>query len=206
MSSIFEDFIEINEELNIEKCFINADKSILTLVQKGKVNFFETTNFKEFADNLGDDFSNIDICYPYYRSNICILVGKKNNEIFPYDEAILYDISKKEKIASIKLTLNSNDPNDKIYNIIIHQKIIFIVLFHKILMFYLMDLKLLYSFSDINGKEGFISINSTNKKIILAYVSNMNNKIIKIYKIWIKKRKKTNLIVYTQHILCCEFY
>ena len=205
MSSIFEDFIEINEELNIEKCFINADKSILTLVQKGKVNFFETTNFKEFADNLGDDFSNIDICYPYYRSNICILVGKKNNEIFPYDEAILYDISKKEKIASIKLTLNSNDPNDKIYNIIIHQKIIFIVLFHKILMFYLMDLKLLYSFSDINGKEGFISINSTNKKIILAHVSNMNNKIIKIYKIRIKKREKQNLIVYTQHTLCCEF-
>ena len=51
MINLIDDFIEINEELNIEKCFLNADKSILSLIQKGKVNYFDTNNFKEFADD-----------------------------------------------------------------------------------------------------------------------------------------------------------
>ena len=205
MINLIDDFIEINEELNIEKCFLNADKSILSLIQKGKVNFFDTKNFKEFADNLGDELSNIDICYPYYRSNICVIVGKKGNEIFPYDELSFYNIQTKEKIAKIKINYNPNDLEDKIYNVIIVENTLFIILHHKILMFYLIDLKLLYQFTDINGKKGFISINSIKEKIALAYISNMNNKIIKIYKIRMKNYEKKKKILYTQHTLCSDF-
>ena len=205
MNDFIDDFIEINEELNIEKCFLNEDKSILSLIQKGKVNFFDTKNFKEFADNLGDELPNIDICYPYYRSNICVIVGKKGNEMFPYDELIFYNIQTKEKIAKIKINYNPNDIEDKIYNITIVENTLFIILHHKILMFYLLDLTLLYQFSDINGKKGFISINSIKQKITLSYISNMNNKIIKIYKIRMKNYEKSKKILYSQHTLCSDF-
>ena len=175
------------------------------MIQKGKVNFFDTKNFKEFADNLGDELPNIDICYPYYRSNICVIVGKKGNEIFPYDELSFYNIQTKEKISKIKINYNPNDIEDKIYNITIVENTLFIILHHKILMFYLLDLTLLYQFSDINGKKGFISINSIKQKITLAYISNMNNKIIKIYKIRMKNYEKNKKILYSQHTLCSDF-
>ena len=75
---------------------------MLSVVQENKVNFFDTSNFKEFADNLGDTFNNISICLPLYRSQLCLLVGNRGNENFPYDQVSLWDFSREKIIAKIK--------------------------------------------------------------------------------------------------------
>ena len=70
-----DDFIEIYDDLNIENFSLNSDKKIITIIQKNKIKFFSTNNFKEFSDNLGDKFNNIKICLPIYSSEYVLIVG-----------------------------------------------------------------------------------------------------------------------------------
>ena len=55
------DLVDIAEEIHIKKVFTNSEKSIISVIQDQKVNFFDTSNYKEFADNLGDSFNAITI-------------------------------------------------------------------------------------------------------------------------------------------------
>ena len=184
---------------------------MLSVVQENKVNFFDTTNFKEFADNLGDTFNNISICLPLYRSQLCLLVGNRGNENFPYDQVSLWDFSREKIIAKIKIKFDDeNDEREKIYKLYANCKALFVVLRHKIILFNIITLKYITTFEDVDGNESHISFSSTRESnltphIVLVYVSNLNHKLIKINKINFDFTTSEGVILYSQHTLSTDF-
>lgn len=202
-----QDYVEISENITINKVFSNKDNSLISIVQNDKVNFFDTSEYKEFADRLGDSFANVSICLPLYRSHIVLIVGEKSNEEYPYNHICLYDLSMKQTIGKIELNLKENDNNDKIYNLYVNCKSLYVVLHHKILLFNIITLQYITTFYDVLGKTGLVSLNSIREENLtpyttLAYVSRLNPQIIKIYKI---KFTEGDLIYYSQHFLTTDF-
>ena len=62
--------MEYEEEISIDKCRMNSDYSILTIINKHKLNFFETNNFKEIADFSDKNTGYVSLAFPIHRSNI----------------------------------------------------------------------------------------------------------------------------------------
>ncbi len=203
------DLVDIAEEIHIKKVFTNSEKSIISVIQDQKVNFFDTSNYKEFADNLGDSFNDINICLPLYRSQICLLVGNQGNTVFPYDQVVIYDFSTSKQIASIKLRFD--DDTDRVHKLYANCKALFVVLKHKIMLFNILTLSYITTFEDVNGEDNLVSFGATREThltphITVAYVSNLNPKIIKINKVnFDKKTSENSSILYSQHILNTDF-
>ena len=201
-----DDFIEIYDDLNIENFSLNSDKKIITIIQKNKIKFFSTNNFKEFSDNLGDKFNNIKICLPIYSSEYVLIVGNKENKIFKYNSIIIYNLENEE--ISAKININLED-EEEIINLYLILENLFILTNDKIYYFDIVTLKLIYIFEDVKGNKNLVKISNDNLKIVLCYVSNLNPNVIKIIKIKFPERltlnKKNNQILYSQSLLTSDF-
>lgn len=193
---------EIEEIIDIDSCRLNSDLSIISVIQKHKTNFFETTNFKEITDGCNhNSFGIVTLAYPIHRSKIIIILGTKINPRFPQNIVHLYDIEKEESIGSIKIKLDPDMPEDEIINVILANSFIFLVTKNRILMFNLLTLEHEFTFEDVYGCEGCITTGYLEKKIVLCYVSNTNKAIVKVNKIKILK----NGLKYSQRFIATNF-
>ena len=189
------------EELSIDKCRMNSDWSILTIIQKHKLIFFETKTFKEIGDFSDKNTGIVTLAFPIHRSNIIIILGNKANLRFPENTVHLWDIQKQESIGSISIKIDPYIPDDLLFNVFLANTYLFICSRYRIYMFNLMTLDHEFTFEDVCGKEGCISIFYTEKKIFLSYISNTNQSIVKVNKIKILK----NGLKYSQRFLATNF-
>lgn len=193
---------EFEEIMNIDSCRMNSDLSILTVIQNNKVNFFETTNFKEITDGCNlTSFGIVSTAFPIHRSRIIIILGNKDNPRFQENTVHLFDIENQESIATIKIKLDPELPEDKIINVILANSYIFLVTKNRILMFNLMTLEHIFTFEDVYGCEGCVGVGFLERKIILSYVSNTNKSIVKVNKIKILKKG----LKYSQRFIATNF-
>ena len=200
-----DEFIEIYDDLNIENFSLNSDKKIITVIQKNKVKFFSTNNFKEFSDNLGDKLNNIKICLPIYSSEYVLLVGNKENKIFKYNSINIYNLENEEILAKININLEEEEEINNLYIILEN---LFILTNNKIYYFDIVTLKLIYIFEDVKGSKNLVKISNDNLKIVLCYVSNLNPNVIKVIKIKFPERltlNKKGQILYSQSLLTTDF-
>ena len=193
--------MESEEELNILKCRMNSDNSILTTVLEKDIKFFETKNFKEIEGlskkNIGHSIS----VFPIHRSNIIIILGAKSNPRFPENTVHLFDLEKQESIGSINIKEDPFQKDDILTEIFLANTYLFVVSRYKIYMFDLMTLEHEFTFEDVYGLEGGVSLSYSGHRIVLAYISTTNNSIVKINKIKIIK----NGLEYSQRFLPTNF-
>ena len=193
--------MEYEEEISIDKCRMNSDYSILTIINKNKLNFFETNNFKEIADFSDKNTGFVTLAFPIHRSNILIILGKKDNLRFPENTVTLWNIEKQESIGSISIKIDPMMPDDLLFNVFLANTYLFVASRYRIYMFDLMNLEHEFTFEDVCGKEGCISMFYTERKIILSYISNNNQSIVKVNKIKILK----NGLKYSQRFIATNF-
>ena len=193
--------MEYEEEISIDKCRMNSDYSILTIINKHKLNFFETNNFKEIADFSDKNTGFVTLAFPIHRSNILIILGKKDNLRFPENTVTLWNIEKQESIGSISIKIDPMMPDDLLFNVFLANTYLFVASRYRIYMFDLMNLEHEFTFEDVCGKEGCISMFYTERKIILSYISNNNQSIVKVNKIKILK----NGLKYSQRFIATNF-
>ena len=189
--------MESETELNIIKCKMNSDNSILTTILEKELKFFETKTFKEIEGLIEKNYGHIKSAFPIHRSHILIILGTKSNPRFQENSVHLWDIEKKESIGSINIKENSFQPDDIIFDIFLANTYLFLVSRYRIYMFDLMTLEHEFTFEDVLGVEGGVSFSFSENKIILAYISNTNHSIVKINKIRILKNK----LEYSQRFL-----
>lgn len=169
------------------------------------MNFFDTSNFQEYAEGLGNKFNGVSICIPLYKSQICVIVGSEKSKEFPKDKVIIFDLSSQKEIGSIKLNL---EDEEKVYKVYVNIKTIFIVLKDKILFFDLIKLSYLGTIEDVKGETQFVSFGCTREEnltphITVAYVSFLNEKIVKIAKVFFSSQAQIPFISY--HTLATDF-
>ena len=191
----------MEEEISIDKCRMNTDWSILTTIQNNKLIFFETKTFKEIADFSDKNTGIVTLAFPIHRSSIIIILGNKSNPRFPENTVHLWDIQKQESIGSISIKIDPYMPDDLLFNVFLANTYLFLCSRYRIYMFNLMTLEHEFTFEDVLGKEGAISIYYTEKKIILSYISNTNQSIVKVNKIKILK----NGLKYSQRFIATNF-
>ena len=189
--------MESETELNIIKCKMNSDNSILTTILEKELKFFETKTFKEIEGLIEKNYGHIKSAFPIHRSHILIILGTKSNPRFQENSVHLWDIEKKESIGSINIKENSFQPDDIIFDIFLANTYLFLVSRYRIYMFDLMILEHEFTFEDVLGVEGGVSFSFSENKIVLAYISNTNHSIVKINKIRILKNK----LEYSQRFL-----
>ena len=189
--------MESETELNIIKCKMNSDNSILTTILEKELKFFETKTFKEIEGLIEKNYGHIKSAFPIHRSHILIILGTKSNPRFQENSVHLWDIEKKESIGSINIKENSFQPDDIIFDIFLANTYLFLVSRYRIYMFDLMILEHEFTFEDVWGVEGGVSFSFSENKIVLAYISNTNHSIVKINKIRILKNK----LEYSQRFL-----
>ena len=189
--------MESETELNIIKCKMNSDNSILTTILEKELKFFETKTFKEIEGLIEKDYGHIKSAFPIHRSHILIILGTKSNPRFQENSVHLWNIEKKESIGSINIKENSFQPDDIIFDIFLANTYLFLVSRYRIYMFDLMTLEHEFTFEDVLGVEGGVSFSFSENKIVLAYISNTNHSIVKINKIRILKNK----LEYSQRFL-----
>ena len=189
--------MESETELNIIKCKMNSDHSILTTILEKELKFFETKTFKEIEGLIEKNYGHIKSAFPIHRSHILIILGTKSNPRFQENSVHLWDIEKKESIGSINIKENSFQPDDIIFDIFLANTYLFLVSRYRIYMFDLMTLEHEFTFEDVWGVEGGVSFSFSENKIVLAYISNTNHSIVKINKIRILKNK----LEYSQRFL-----
>ena len=189
--------MENESELNIIKCKMNNDNSILTTILEKDLKFFEIKTFKEIEGLLEKNYGHIKSAFPLHRSNIIIILGTKLNPRFKENNIHLWDMEKKESIGSINIKIDSFQPDDIIFDIFLANTYLFLISRYRIYMFDLMSLEHEFTFEDVWGIEGGVSISYSERKIILAYISNNNHSIVKINKIRISKNK----LEYSQRFL-----
>ena len=189
--------MESETELNIIKCKMNSDNSILTTILEKELKFFETKTFKEIEGLIEKNCGHIKSAFPIHRSHILIILGTKSNPRFQENSVHLWDIEKKESIGSINIKENSFQPDDIIFDIFLANTYLFLVSRYRIYMFDLMTLEHEFTFEDVWGVEGGVSFSFSENKIVLAYISNTNHSIVKINKIRILKNK----LEYSQRFL-----
>ena len=189
--------MESETELNIIKCKMNSDHSILTTILEKELKFFETKTFKEIEGLIEKNYGHIKSAFPIHRSHILIILGTKSNPRFQENSVHLWDIEKKESIGSINIKENSFQPDDIIFDIFLANTYLFLVSRYRIYMFDLMTLEHEFTFEDVLGVEGGVSFSFSENKIVLAYISNTNHSIVKINKIRIIKNK----LEYSQRFL-----
>ena len=189
--------MESEAELNIIKCKMNSDNSILTTILEKELKFFETKTFKEIEGLIEKNYGHIKSAFPIHRSHILIILGTKSNPRFQENSVHLWDIEKKESIGSINIKENSFQPDDIIFDIFLANTYLFLVSRYRIYMFDLMTLEHEFTFEDVLGVEGGVSFSFSENKIVLAYISNTNHSIVKINKIRILKNK----LEYSQRFL-----
>ena len=190
-----------SEELLIDKSKMNGDWSILTIIQKHKIHFFEIKTFKEIADFSDKNVGIVSLAFPIHRSNIIIILGSKSNPRFPENTVHLWDIEKQESIGVISIKIDPFIPDDILFNVFIANTFLFLASRYRIYMFNLITLEHEFTFEDVYGKEGCISIFFTEKKIFLSYISNTNQSIVKVNKIKILK----NGLKYSQRFIATNF-
>ena len=189
--------MESETELNIIKCKMNSDNSILTTILEKELKFFETKTFKEIEGLIEKNYGHIKSAFPIHRSHILIILGTKSNPRFQENSVHLWNIEKKESIGSINIKENSFQPDDIIFDIFLANTYLFLVSRYRIYMFDLMTLEHEFTFEDVWGVEGGVSFSFSENKIVLAYISNTNHSIVKINKIRILKNK----LEYSQRFL-----
>ena len=189
--------MESETELNIIKCKMNSDNSILTTILEKELKFFETKTFKEIEGLIEKNYGHIKSAFPIHRSHILIILGTKSNPRFQENSVHLWNIEKKESIGSINIKENSFQPDDIIFDIFLANTYLFLVSRYRIYMFDLMTLEHEFTFEDVLGVEGGVSFSFSENKIVLAYISNTNHSIVKINKIRIIKNK----LEYSQRFL-----
>ena len=189
--------MESETELNIIKCKMNSDNSILTTILEKELKFFELKTFKEIEGLIEKNYGHIKSAFPIHRSHILIILGTKSNPRFQENSVHLWDIEKKESIGSINIKENSFQPDDIIFDIFLANTYLFLVSRYRIYMFDLMTLEHEFTFEDVLGVEGGVSFSFSENKIVLAYISNTNHSIVKINKIRILKNK----LEYSQRFL-----
>ena len=189
--------MESETELNIIKCKMNSDNSILTTILEKELKFFETKTFKEIEGLIEKNYGHIKSAFPIHRSHILIILGTKSNPRFHENSVHLWNIEKKESIGSINIKENSFQPDDIIFDIFLANTYLFLVSRYRIYMFDLMTLEHEFTFEDVLGVEGGVSFSFSENKIVLAYISNTNHSIVKINKIRIIKNK----LEYSQRFL-----
>ncbi len=189
--------MESETELNIIKCKMNSDNSILTTILEKELKFFETKTFKEIEGLIEKNYGHIKSAFPIHRSHILIILGTKSNPRFQENSVHLWNIEKKESIGSINIKENSFQPDDIIFDIFLANTYLFLVSRYRIYMFDLMTLEHEFTFEDVFGVEGGVSFSFSENKIVLAYISNTNHSIVKINKIRILKNK----LEYSQRFL-----
>ena len=190
-----------SEEISIDKCKMNSDWSILTTIQKHKLCFFETNTFKEIGDFSDKNTGIVSYAFPIHRSNIIIILGNKSNLRFPQNTVHLWDIEKQESIGSISIKVDPYMPDDIVFNVFLANTYLFVGSRYRIYMFNLMTLEHEFTFEDVYGKEGCISMYFNERKIILSYISNINQSIVKVNKIKILK----NGLKYSQRFIATNF-
>ena len=91
--------MESENELNILKCRMNNDYSILTTVLEKDIKFFETKTFKEIEGLNKKTIGHSISAFPIHRSNIIIILGTKSNPRFQENTVHLFDLEKQESIG-----------------------------------------------------------------------------------------------------------
>jgi hypothetical protein len=193
--------MESEEEISIDKCRMNSDYSVLTTIHKHKLSFFETKTFKEIADFSDKNTGFVSLAFPIHRSNIIIILGKKANLRFPENTVHLWNIEKQESIGSISIKVDPMMPDDLLFNVFLANTYLFVASRYRIYMFDLMTLEHEFTFEDVYGKEGCISMYYSEKQIILSYISNNNQSIVKVNKIKILK----DGLKYSQRFIATNF-
>jgi WD40 repeat protein len=193
--------MESDLELNLIKCKMNSDYSILTTILEKEIKFFETKNFKEIEGLNEKHIGHSKLAFPIHRSNIIIILGTKDNPRFPENTVHLWDIEKKESIGSINIKIDSLQPDDILFDVFLANSYLFLISRYRIYMFDLMTLEHEFTFEDVYGVEGGVSFSFSERKIVIAYISNSNHSIVKINKIRIIK----NGLEYSQRFLSTDF-
>ena len=193
--------MESENELNILKCRMNNDYSILTTVLEKDIKFFEIKTFKEIEGLNKKTIGHSITAFPIHRSNIIIILGTKSNPRFQENTVHLFDLEKQESIGSINIKGDPFQKDDILIDIFLANTYLFIVSRYKVYMFNLMTLEHEFTFEDVYGLEGGVSLSFSHHKIVLAYISNTNNSIVKINKIKILK----NGLEYSQRFLSTNF-
>jgi len=193
--------MESDLELNLIKCKMNSDYSILTTILEKEIKFFETKNFKEIEGLTEKHIGHSKLAFPIHRSNIIIILGTKANPRFPENTVHLWDIEKKESIGSINIKIDTLQPDDILFDVFLANSYLFLISRYRIYMFDLMTLEHEFTFEDVYGVEGGVSFSFSERKIVIAYISNSNHSIVKINKIRIIK----NGLEYSQRFLSTDF-
>ena len=179
--------MESEIELNISKCKMNSDYSILTTILDNEIKFFETKTFKEIEGLTKKALGHTKSVFPIHRSNILVILGTKSNPRFQENTVHLWDIEKQESIGSINIKIDPMQIDDILYDIFLANTYLFLISRYRIYMFDLMTLEHEFTFEDVYGIEGGVSFSYSHHKIVLAYISNTNPSIVKINKIKIIK-------------------
>ena len=195
--------MESDFELNISKCKMNSDYSILTTTLEREIKFFETKTFKEIEGLTKKNIGYSILAFPIHRSNIIIILGTKSNPRFKENTVHLWNIEKQESIGSINIKADPMQKDDILFDIFLANTYLFLVSRYRIYMFDLMTLEHEFTFEDVYGIEGGISFSFSHHKIVFAYISNTNPSIVKINKIKIKKNGLG--LEYSQRFLATNF-
>ena len=195
--------MESDFELNISKCKMNSDYSILTTTLEREIKFFETKTFKEIEGLTKKNIGHSILAFPIHRSNIIIILGTKSNPRFKENTVHLWNIEKQESIGSINIKADPMQKDDILFDIFLANTYLFLISRYRIYMFDLMTLEHEFTFEDVYGIEGGISFSFSHHKIVFAYISNTNPSIVKINKIKIKKNGLG--LEYSQRFLATNF-
>ena len=106
---------ETESELNIIKCRMNSDYSILTTILVKEIKFFETKTFKEIEGFIPKNIGHSKSVYPIHRSNILIILGTKTNPHFPENTVNLWDLENQESIGTINIEIDPLQPDDILF-------------------------------------------------------------------------------------------
>ncbi len=193
--------MESEIELNISKCKMNSDYSILTTILDNEIKFFETKTFKEIEGSTKKALGHTKSVFPIHRSNILVILGTKSNPRFQQNTVHLWDIEKQESIGSINIKIDPMQIDDILFDVFLANTYLFLISRYRIYMFDLMTLEHEFTFEDVYGIEGGVSFSYTHHKIVLAYISNTNPSIVKINKIKILKDR----LEYSQRFLATDF-
>ena len=192
--------MESDIELNISKCRMNSDYSILTTMLEKEIKFFETKTFKEIEGLTKKTLGHTKSAFPIHRSNILIILGTKSNPRFQENTVHLWDMEKQESIGSINIKVEFQT-DDILFDAFLANTYLFLVSRYRIYMFDIMALEHEFTFEDVYGMEGGVSLSYSHHKIVLAYISNTNPSIVKINKIKILKDR----LEYSQRFLATDF-
>lgn len=193
--------MELDIDLSISKCRMNSDYSILTAILEKDIKFFEIKTFKEIEGLMKKNIGLSKLAFPIHRSKILIILGTQSNPRFPENSVNLWDLEKQESIGSINIAVDPFQPDDILFDMFLANTYLFIISRYRIYMFDLMTLEHEFTFEDVFGVEGGVSYNYSEKKIVLAYISNSNRSIVKINKIRIIK----DGLEYSQRFLTTNF-